>query len=58
VVGEALALAGPLAQRLAALPEPAAKAVFARAREAVRPYETDAGLSIPGLALVAAGQRR
>jgi SAM-dependent methyltransferase len=52
------ALAGPLAQRLAALPEPAAKAVFARAREGIRPYETTEGLVIPGLALVAAAQRR
>jgi SAM-dependent methyltransferase len=53
-----VALAGPLAQRLAALPGPAAQALFARAREGVRPYESSAGLSIPGLALVAAAQRR
>jgi ubiquinone/menaquinone biosynthesis C-methylase UbiE len=52
------ALAGPLAQRLASLPEPAARAVFARAREGVRPYENAAELSIPGLALVAGAQRR
>src|SRR5262249_58411658 len=52
------ALAGPLSQRLAALPEPAAKALFARARDGVRPYETATGLSIPGLALVATAQRR
>jgi SAM-dependent methyltransferase len=52
------ALAGPLAQRLATLPQPAVQALFARAREGVRPYETTAGLSIPGLALVGAAQRR
>jgi SAM-dependent methyltransferase len=52
------ALAGPLAERLATLPEPAARAMFARAREGIRPYETAAGLAIPGLALVAAAQRR
>jgi SAM-dependent methyltransferase len=52
------ALAGPLAERLAALPEPAAKALLDRAREGVRPYETAAGLAIPGLALVAAAQKR
>jgi SAM-dependent methyltransferase len=52
------ALAGPLAQRLAALPEPAAKALFARAADALGPYETAAGLEIPGLALVAAAQRQ
>jgi ubiquinone/menaquinone biosynthesis C-methylase UbiE len=53
-----VALAGPLAQRLATLPAPAVEALSARAKEAVRPYETVAGLSIPGLALVAAAQRR
>jgi ubiquinone/menaquinone biosynthesis C-methylase UbiE len=51
------ALAGPLAERLAALPDPAKKALFARAVEALRPYETATGLVIPGLALVAAAQR-
>jgi SAM-dependent methyltransferase len=53
-----VALAGPLAQRLAGLPDSAAQALAARAREAIRPYETADGLSIPGLALVAAAQRR
>jgi ubiquinone/menaquinone biosynthesis C-methylase UbiE len=53
-----VALAGPLAQRLARMPAPAVEALSARAREAVRSYETAAGLSIPGLALVAAAQRR
>ncbi len=42
------ALAGPLAQRLAALPEHAARALFARARAAIAAYETPAGLEIPG----------
>jgi SAM-dependent methyltransferase len=52
-----VALAGPLAQRLAALPEPAARALAARAADGIRPYETAAGLDIPGLALIAAGVR-
>jgi SAM-dependent methyltransferase len=51
------ALAGPLAQRLARLPEPAAHALFVRARAAIAEYETPAGLEIPGLALVAAAIR-
>jgi SAM-dependent methyltransferase len=52
-----VALAGPLAQRLASLPEPAARALAARAAEGIRAYETPAGLDIPGLALIAAGVR-
>ncbi len=51
------ALAGPLAQKLAALPEPAAQALRARAAEAVRAYETPTGLDIPGVSLVAAARR-
>jgi len=51
------ALAGPLAQRLAALPEPATQALQARLREAVRPYETDGVLEFPGLSLIATGRR-
>ena len=51
------ALAGPLAQKLAALPETAAQALRARAAEAVRAYETPAGLHIPGVTLVAAARR-
>jgi SAM-dependent methyltransferase len=50
------ALAGPLAQRLAALPEPARQALFARAREAISVYETPAGLDIPGVSLVASAR--
>jgi SAM-dependent methyltransferase len=51
------ALAGPLAQRLAWLPEPAARALFVRARAAIAEYETPDGLVIPGLSLVAAATR-
>jgi len=51
------ALAGPLAQRLAALPEPAREALFTRARGAIRAYETPDGLEIPGVSLVATATR-
>jgi SAM-dependent methyltransferase len=51
------ALAGPLAQRLAALPEAAAEALRARARQAVSTYETPEGLEIPGVSLVAVARR-
>jgi hypothetical protein len=47
-------LAGPLAQRLAVLPPPAAEDLRERARAAIGVYETPGGLEIPGLALVAA----
>ena len=47
------ALAGPLAQKLAALPEPAARALRERACEAISVYETPAGLEIPGVSLIA-----
>ncbi len=47
------ALAGPLARKLGALPEPAARALRARAVEAARPYETAEGLEFPGVCLVA-----
>jgi hypothetical protein len=46
-------LAGPLAKRLAMLPEPAARALRERAYASVGPYETADGLEIPGLSLVA-----
>ena len=48
---------GPLAQRLAALPEHVARALFVRARTAIGAYETPAGLEIPGLSLIAAATR-
>ena len=51
------ALAGPLAKMLAALPEAALEALRVRVREAVSPYQTDAGLEFPGLTLLAAGRR-
>jgi len=51
------ALAGPLAQRLAALPEPAREALFTRARQAISTYETPGGVEIPGVSLIAAATR-
>jgi SAM-dependent methyltransferase len=51
------ALAGPLARRLAALRPEDADALLARARTAVREYETPAGLEIPGLCLIASARR-
>jgi sugar phosphate isomerase/epimerase len=47
------ALAGPLAQRLAVLPEPAGRALRERACEAIGVYQTPAGLDIPGVSLIA-----
>ena len=49
------ALAGPLARRLGALPEAAARALRARAADAARPYETGDGVEFPGVCLVAHG---
>jgi SAM-dependent methyltransferase len=51
------ALAGPLAERLAQLPEPAAHALFVRARDAISEYEAPGGLEIPGVSLVASASR-
>jgi SAM-dependent methyltransferase len=51
------ALAGPLAQRLAALPDDAARAVRERARRSTEPYATAAGLELPGVTLLASGRR-
>jgi SAM-dependent methyltransferase len=51
------ALAGPLAKRLAMLPDPARRELRARLEEAVHPYRSPAGLDFPGLSLVAAGRR-
>ena len=50
-------LAGPLANVVASLPKPATHALSARLLEAVRPYETPAGLEFPGVTLVAVGSR-
>jgi SAM-dependent methyltransferase len=52
-----VALAGPLAKRLAALPDTAKAALRTRAVEAVAAYETPTGLEIPGLSLIASGRR-
>jgi ubiquinone/menaquinone biosynthesis C-methylase UbiE len=51
------ALAGPLANRLAALPEEAKRALRNRLQEAVRPYQTPTGLNFPGLSLLAGARR-
>lgn len=51
------ALAGPLAQRLALLPEPAADALRERAAEAIGVYATTDGLDVPGVSLVAFARR-
>jgi SAM-dependent methyltransferase len=50
-------LAGPLAQRLAALPDPAARALRDRAAEAIGAYATADGLEIPGVSLLASAMR-
>ena len=50
-------LAGPLAQKLAALPEADAQWLRARAREAVGAYVTPAGLELPGVSLVVGARR-
>ena len=51
------ALAGPLAQKLAALPEADARALHARARAAISAYQTPTGLEIPGVCLIALAAR-
>jgi hypothetical protein len=51
------ALAGPLAKRLALLPEPAMGELRARLEAAARPYQTPDGLDFPGVSLLAAGRR-
>ena len=50
------AIAGPLAKRLAAMPEAARQALRARLLEDTRPYVTADGLEIPGVTLVASGR--
>ena len=52
-----VSLAGPLAQRLASLPDDAAQAIRARARAAIRVFETPAGLEMPGVSLLATARR-
>jgi SAM-dependent methyltransferase len=51
------ALAGPLSKMLAVQPPEAKEAMRARAREAVRSYETAEGLELPGISLLASGRR-
>jgi hypothetical protein len=51
------ALAGPLAKRLALLPDPARRELRDRLEQAVRPYRTAGGLDFPGVSLVAAARR-
>jgi len=51
------ALAGPLAQRLAALPTPAAAALRRRAEAEASRYANGSGLTIPGVSLVAGATR-
>jgi SAM-dependent methyltransferase len=50
------ALAEPLATLLASLPEDAGQALRARAREAIRGYETPTGLEFPAVTLLATGR--
>ena len=52
-----VALAGLLAKMVASLPENASSALRSRAVAAIAPYETPAGLEIPGLCLLAAATR-
>ena len=51
------ALAGPLAKILGSLPAPAVEQLRARARDAVRPYETAHGIELPGVTLIASARR-
>jgi ubiquinone/menaquinone biosynthesis C-methylase UbiE len=50
------ALAGPLANILASLPEEGARDLRVRAQEAAERYRTPAGLEFPGLTLIATGR--
>lgn len=51
-----VALAGPLANMLAALPEPAAAELRDRAISRISAYQNGAGLNIPGVSLVASAR--
>jgi ubiquinone/menaquinone biosynthesis C-methylase UbiE len=50
------ALAGPMAKLLAAMPAEAVDGIRARLTESVREYETDAGLDLPGVTLIASAR--
>jgi len=52
-----IALAGPLAEVMAGLPQATVDAARARAHDAVRAYETPAGLLFPGITLLASARR-
>ncbi len=52
-----VALAGPLARRLAALPADEVDAMRAHATAAARPFAVDGGYAFPGLSLVVAATR-
>jgi SAM-dependent methyltransferase len=51
------ALAGPLANVLASLPEAAMAALQERLRVSIAPYATPAGIEIPGVTLIASARR-
>jgi ubiquinone/menaquinone biosynthesis C-methylase UbiE len=51
------ALAGPLAERLAALPDEAARVLAERSETEIAAFATPGGLEIPGVALVAFAKR-
>jgi SAM-dependent methyltransferase len=51
------ALVGPLSKMLEGLPPPAMRELRARAREAVRLYQTPSGLELPGVCLIATATR-
>ncbi len=51
------ALAGPLTNILASLPEDGAQVLRARARKAASAYQTPIGLEFPGVTLIATGHR-
>ena len=50
-------LAGPLTNLLASMPEDARQGLRARLRDAVRRYETPAGIEFPGVTLLATARR-
>src|SRR5204863_5608571 len=52
-----LALAGPLANLVAAMQPDAARELQDRLEQAAQPYLTDAGLAFPGVALLATVRR-
>ncbi len=51
------AMSGPLATMLKAMNPDMAESLTGRLRELVAPYETDAGVELPGLAMVASAHR-